>query len=214
MHGGSKPTRRVILDLIRHGEPEGGVKYRGSLDEPLSETGWQQLRATCARARQAGASWQAVVASPLLRCHNFAQEIAVQQQLPLTVVPDLREICFGEIEGMRPADAWAKYPELLTNLWQAPELHTPPGGEPFGDFIVRVDHALRGVINDHIDQHILLVVHGGVIRASLTACFGFTPRATFCVDVPYAGMTRIRAYVHDDGHMEFSLAFINGFTDH
>ena len=54
MHGGDKPARKIILDLIRHGEPEGGVKYRGSLDEPLSTTGWQQMRATCAKARKAG----------------------------------------------------------------------------------------------------------------------------------------------------------------
>lgn len=214
MHGSNKPARKIILDLIRHGEPEGGVKYRGSLDDPLSATGWQQMRATCAKALQAGTRWDAVVSSPMLRCHEFAREIAAQQQLPLSVMPDLREVCFGEIEGMRPADAWQKYPDLLKNMWQAPELHTPNGGEPFGDFIARVEQALRTVIAAHGDQHVLVVAHGGVVRASLSACFGFTSRATFCVEVPYAAMTRIRAFVHEDGHTEYSLAFINGFTDH
>lgn len=214
MHSADKPARKVVLDLIRHGEPEGGVKYRGSLDDPLSANGWQQLRRTCASALQAGTRWNAVISSPLLRCQAFASEIAAQQNIPLTLMPDLRELCFGDLEGMVPQDAWAQYPELLRNLWQAPELHTPPGGEPFADFIARVRTSLMAVIAQHQDQHVLLVVHGGVIRAALTACFNFTPRDTFCVDVPYAGMSRIKAYVQDDGQTGFALAFINGFADH
>jgi alpha-ribazole phosphatase len=34
----------TTVDLLRHGECEGGHVYRGSLDLPLSETGWEQLR--------------------------------------------------------------------------------------------------------------------------------------------------------------------------
>jgi iron complex transport system substrate-binding protein len=34
----------TTLDLMRHGEPVGGRKYRGQLDDPLSEKGWAQMR--------------------------------------------------------------------------------------------------------------------------------------------------------------------------
>ncbi len=222
MFGGDKPASKIVLDLIRHGEPEGGVKYRGSLDDPLSATGWQQLRTTTRNALNAGTRWDAVISSPMLRCKAFAEEIAAQQKLPLSVLPDLRELCFGELEGLRPSEAWAQYPELLKNLWQAPELHTPPGGEPFGDFIVRVKKAVDAIIAAHLGQHVLVVAHGGVIRATLSACLNFTPRDTFCIEVPYAGMTRLRAHVHpagtdgtpDQSHTTFALAFINGFMDH
>jgi broad specificity phosphatase PhoE len=37
----------MTLDLLRHGEPEGGRLYRGNLlDNPLSEKGWQQMQAS------------------------------------------------------------------------------------------------------------------------------------------------------------------------
>ena len=33
----------TVIDLIRHGEPVGGRRYRGHIDDPLSERGWQQM---------------------------------------------------------------------------------------------------------------------------------------------------------------------------
>ena len=36
------------IDLIRHGEPVGGRRYRGQIDDPLSEKGWKQMREECA----------------------------------------------------------------------------------------------------------------------------------------------------------------------
>lgn len=210
MFAGDKPDNTLTLDFIRHGEPEGGVKYRGSVDDPLSATGWQQMRTSVGQALNAGVRWDAVIASPMQRCHAFASEVAQQQNLPLTVLPDLRELCFGELEGMTPKAAWAAYPDLLKNLWQAPERHTPPGGEPFTDFMVRVQRGIDQILAEFSGQHVLVVVHGGVIRAMLTCCIGFTPGDTFKIEVPYAGMTRVKAYRHDD-HTDFALQFINGF---
>lgn len=210
MFAGSKPDTHVTLDWIRHGEPEGGVKYRGSLDDPLSDTGWQQLRASTSQALAAGTRWDAVICSPMRRCHAFAREVAQQHGLPLQVVPDLRELSFGELEGLTPKEAWRQYPDLLTRLWQAPEQHTPPGGEPFTAFIRRVQQAIESLLTQYAGQHVLVVAHGGVIRAMLSSCLGFTPHDTFKIDIPYAGMTRIKAYLHED-RRDFALSFINGF---
>ena len=212
MFGDARPTSKLVIDWIRHGEPEGGVKYRGSLDDPLSELGWQQLRSSVEQAQAAGARWDAVISSPMRRCQAFAREVADQQDLPLILMPDLRELCFGELEGMTPSEAWVHSPGLLRKLWLDPEGHTPPGGEPFGEFIARVKTGIDQLLAQFSDQHILVVAHGGVIRAMLTACFHFSPRDTFCIEVPYAGMTRTKAYRHEDGSVDFSLAFINGFT--
>ena len=43
-----KNTTITTIDLIRHGEPVGGKKFRGSTDDPLSELGWQQMTAAVA----------------------------------------------------------------------------------------------------------------------------------------------------------------------
>lgn len=210
MFGGQAPSKSVTLDWIRHGEPEGGVKYRGSVDDPLSELGWRQMRSSLGHALEGGTRWNTIVTSPMKRCQAFAQEVAEQLQLPMQVQPDLRELCFGELEGMTPKEAWARSPQLLADLWKAPEKHTPPGGEPFTDFTARVNASITRLLPELEGQHVLVVAHGGVIRAMLTCCLGFAPCDTFKIEIPYAGMTRVKAYLHDD-RTDFALQFINGF---
>jgi len=57
------------FDLIRHGEPEGGKRYRGTLDDPLSATGWPQMQAAVSEQDQ----WDAILTSPMARCRPFAE---------------------------------------------------------------------------------------------------------------------------------------------
>ena len=73
---------RTVIDLLRHGEPVGGRRYRGQQDDPLSDTGWAQMRTSCAEQ-----SWDAVVSSPLQRCARFAEELVAGAETPLVVDP-------------------------------------------------------------------------------------------------------------------------------
>lgn len=212
MFGALTETRKITLDLIRHGEPEGGVRYRGSIDDPLSETGWQQMRHATAQAMAAGATWDAVICSPMQRCQAFAQELAQQQTLPIAVEPDLRELCFGDLEGLTPKQAWAQHPQLLQALWQDPESITPPGGEEYRDFLTRVGASLDRILSAPPGDRLLLVIHGGVIRAALNHLLHITPQDSFRIDVPYAGMTRLKLYLEPDGNYNAALTYINRFT--
>ena len=212
MFGSPTEQRKITLDLIRHGEPEGGVRYRGSIDDPLSATGWQQMQFATDQAMAAGTRWDAIVSSPMQRCLAFASKLAEAQGLPIAVQQDLRELCFGELEGLTPKDAWAQYPELLQRLWDDPEQHTPPGGELFTDFSTRVGASLGHILASPPGEHILVVVHGGVIRSALSHFIHITPRDSFRVDVPYAGMTRLKIYLEDSGQYNAALSFINRFT--
>jgi alpha-ribazole phosphatase len=89
----------TTLDLMRHGEPVGGRKYRGQIDDPLSEKCWAQMRAAVGDARP----WTRIVSSPLLRCTSFAESLSRQHGLPLTLDARLMEVGFGVWEG-RTAD--------------------------------------------------------------------------------------------------------------
>ena len=60
----------AVIDLIRHGEPEGGRRYRGATDDPLTAAGWRQMEAAVA-----GLSWQRIYSSPLVRCADFARHL-------------------------------------------------------------------------------------------------------------------------------------------
>lgn len=210
MHAGTEANNQVTLDLVRHGEPAGGVLYRGSKDDPLSETGWQQLRSTLSQAIEQGNTWDQIISSPMLRCCEFAKEAGEKLRLTPNIVEGVRELSFGDLEGMRPKDAWEKYPELLSEMWKDPFEHTPPNGEPFTDFVARIDAAMRELIVNHKNQHLLLVVHGGVIRAAIHNLLKVTAASTFRMDIPYASMTRFNIYLNDDDSFEASLAFLNG----
>lgn len=214
MHPKTKTMQCLTLDIIRHGEPEGGVLYRGSKDDPLSERGWQQLQTATNSMLNDGAHWTHIVSSPMLRCRKFAEALAKKRSLELTIENDLRELCFGDLEGMRPEEAWQQYPDLLKDLWQAPEQHTPPNGEPFLQFTARVGQALNRILNQHHEGHILVVAHGGVIRAALNSFLNITPGDSFKIDVPYASVTRFKAFrdnTTEASAVNLSLSFINKY---
>lgn len=209
MHAGHQPNRTLTLDMLRHGEPEGGVMYRGSKDDPLSELGWEQMRTTLQKAQTLGYEWDKVICSPLQRCQAFAREAADKLNLDIEVNTGLRELSFGDLEGMKPADAWNQYPELLKNMWNDPASHNPPNGEAFTDFTDRVKASLESLIAQG-NERLLCVVHGGVVRATLYNLINMGASATFRVDIPYASLTRFQIYLNDDASYEASLAFLNG----
>lgn len=233
MHKKQQTPKTVVLDLIRHGEPEGGTMYRGSQNDPLSATGWKQLQSSAQQAIQQGTQWQEIITSPMLRCCEFAETLAQQQKLPLSTNNNLRELCFGDLEGLTPQQAWAQYPSLLADMWKNPDAHTPPNGEPFNTFCDRVEQSITGIIQQQLSTsdtpnsdtinsdvsscsspHFLLVVHGGVIRAVLHRLFNIPPSVTFQFDVPFAAITRIVAYADTsfdkNGSFTVSLKNLNG----
>ena len=62
-------NRDTWVDLLRHGEPVGGSRYRGQVDDALSEKGWQQMwQAVAGRG-----DWQQIITSPLQRCQAFIE---------------------------------------------------------------------------------------------------------------------------------------------
>lgn len=188
----------TTVDLIRHGEPAGGEMYRGSKDDPLSALGWQQMRDAVAEPP----AWDQIVSSPLLRCAEFAKELAAAQNIPITIEPQFREICFGDWEGQRPQALTAADPQQLVNFWLNPVANGPRGSEPFVAFNGRIQAAWQGLLEKYSGQHVLLVCHGGVIRALLSQLMGVPVENTFRWHVPYAAVSRIRMYTEQGGEAD------------
>lgn len=152
------------IDFLRHGEPEGGNRYRGSgTDDPLSAAGWQQMWA----ALEGKAGWDAVVSSPMLRCRAFAEALAGSRSLPLEIIHDLREAGYGVWEGRAPAEISATEPEAYRALYADPLHCRPQGAEPLKTFTSRVTQAWWQVMEKYAGQHVLLVSHAGTMRAIL-----------------------------------------------
>jgi len=195
-----------IIDLIRHGEPVGGSgRYRGQIDDPLSEKGWQQMREAVADH----CPWEAIVSSPLSRCAAFAKELAERHDLPLSLDERLMEIGFGEWEGRSKAEISAQDPDALQNFYNDPVKFRPPGAETLIDFETRIADAWQAVLQQYSGRHVLVVGHAGVIRMLVRYILASPLESMFRIHVPNAGITRIR--VDDEGEQALaSLVFHAG----
>ena len=185
----------TTIDLIRHGEPVGGSKYRGHTDDPLSEKGWAQMRAAVGAHRP----WDAIVSSPLSRCRAFAEELSARHGLPLAVDERWKELGFGAWEGHTAAELLAVEPERVTRFWHDPVAHTPPGGEPLMVFQERIVSAWNDLLAGHAGRHVLLVGHAGVIRMVIRQVLGLPLDRLFRIQVPNAGITRVRVDHSESG---------------
>ncbi len=177
----------VYLELLRHGETELGGGLRGSLDDALTVGGWTQLRA----AVIGGGPWDRLISSPLQRCARFAEELAAQQSLQLSLEPGLQELHFGAWEGRSTAELMQTAAEDLGRFWADPYAFTPPQGEPLLAFEARVLGALQRLHKRHAGERLLLITHGGVMRLLLARARGLPRSDLLQVNVGYAERFRL-----------------------
>lgn len=187
----------TLIDLLRHGEPVGGTRFRGWVDDPLSATGWGQMRAAAGEA----CHWDAVVTSPLLRCAEFAHELAAKHGLAVAVDERFKEMGFGEWEGKTPADVAQNDAARLENFWRDPVNFPPPGGEGLAAVQARVAAGWQDLLAKHAGRRVLLVCHGGVIRLVLAQVLGIPLPNLFRLHVPFAALSRLQV----DGEGENAL---------
>jgi len=161
----------TCIDIIRHGEPEGGRRYRGhSVDDPLSKTGWQQMW----NAIPEKPPWDHIISSPLLRCQKFAEALADTMGIYFSVEDNLKEIGFGSWEGRTPEDIKLNEGDALERFLIDPVNNRPEGAEPLDSFSRRVWAVYQSIATRHRGQHTLLIAHAGVIRAITSHILGMS----------------------------------------
>ena len=178
----------MILDLLRHGETELGGGFRGSLDDALTAVGWAQMQA----AVEGGGPWDRLVSSPLQRCARFAERLAGELDLPLTLEPGMQEMHFGEWEGRSALELMDDHEEALGRFWADPYGFTPPGGEPVAEFSERVLAGLARLQAAHAGERVLLVTHGGVMRLLLARARGLPREQLLQVQVGHGALHRLQ----------------------
>jgi broad specificity phosphatase PhoE len=148
--------------LARHGETDWNVERRvqGHSDTPLNETGREQASALADELQRERID--AVYSSDLLRAHETARIVADRRGLGVTAIRDLRERDFGTWEGLTDTEIYARHPEAANGHWG--------DGEARADMARRVFDALRRIAEAHPDGHVLVVTHGGPLRAVLVHC--------------------------------------------
>lgn len=157
------------IDIIRHGEPEGGRRYRGSsIDDPLSKIGWQQMWDAVPEKPH----WEHIISSPLSRCLKFSEALADTLSINFSVVDNLKEIGFGSWEGRTPDDIKNNEGNALEDFLSDPVNNRPEGAEPLDDFAKRIWDVYENLAEQYRGQHILVVAHAGVIRAITSQILG------------------------------------------
>jgi broad specificity phosphatase PhoE len=127
----------------------------------------------------------AVYTSPLARAVETAIAIADPHGLDPIEVDDLREIDFGEVDGLGFDDL---PPELQNGLLRDPTTVRFPGGETYGELRQRVCKAIAGIVADHRGKTVGVVTHAGAIRAALAEWLQIADEAVFRIDQRHASV--------------------------
>ena len=158
----------TTLFLARHGQTDWNLKHRwqGHADPPLNEVGRAQAREL--GASLAGRGVSAVYSSDLRRASETAELAAAGLGLPVVLDPRLREVDVGEWSGLTTAEVKARYPDGYRRRRTGRTGWTQ--GEELGAMSRRVVTALLGIAAQHPGERILVVSHGGPLRAVAAAC--------------------------------------------
>ena len=167
------------LYLIRHGEAYSNVESEiGGMkgDRGLTERGIAQAQALARRLADGEIAADVLYASTLPRARMTAELVGEALKLPINWDDELHELRPGESDGMRVADARAKF-EGFSRFLHEPFTPIAPGGESWGSFQARGSAALERLIVRHHGQTIVVVSHGGIIEVSFLYLLGLGPQA-------------------------------------
>jgi probable phosphoglycerate mutase len=154
------PTTRVLL--ARHGETEWNRtgRWQGHADPPLNAAGRRQAETLAAQL--AGGGVAAIYSSDLRRAAETARIVADRLGLAVTERPELREIDVGSWSGLTSEDVRTRFPEAFER-WRSGEIGHD--GETREELALRVVPAVEALAHAHPGETVLVVTHGGVIRA-------------------------------------------------
>ena len=211
------------LYLVRHGLTDWNVhgRYQGWSGPDLNLVGLAQARQTAEfftthQARQ-GITFAALYSSPLLRTWRTALLIGERLRLAPIEVPDLREMRGGAVEGLTEADWRVRYPHLVAS-WQDPTNldFGWPGGETRRAFRVRCLRAVVGILARHKpDEHVLVVTHGGLIKAYLEGADLDDATGSRACEVENCSITQVQfsAQSSADGGVAWSVGCLQSVND-
>lgn len=201
----------TTIDMLRHGECHGGDIYRGHTNDELTNFGWQHMHNALTHYEQQP-PWNQIICSPLKRCLEFSEWLGEQHQIPISTVPELKEMNFGRWDGKTRKEVWQAQPERVKNFMADPVKFPPPKGENLIAFQKRVLKGFTSLLKPYQGKHLLLVLHGGTIRIILSHLLKIPLDKVHRLDVPYAALSRIKIYHEEDAIFPL-LIFHNHFHD-
>jgi len=176
------------LIFVRHAEPSDDVRGRvyGRTDVELSPRGVEHAGEIAFFFNDTATT--EIYTSPLKRALATAAPLARMLGLEPVVVDDLRELDFGELEGLTVGQAAARYP-AQAHWMTAPAAARFPGGERVSALRERAVRAARGIADAHPGEAVAAFSHAVVIRAIVADALSMPLDMMFRLDQSFGGLT-------------------------
>ncbi len=198
------------LYLLRHGETKWNrlSKTQGCVDTDLSEEGLIQGRKLALRLTSENIT--AIYTSNLKRAYSTAQIIGQTLNIPINILPDLREMNFGRWEGMDIDSIKKKYYDIH-RLWISdPRKARIPDAEHLTQVQDRAVKAASGIINSHRGDNIAVVSHGITLKCLIFGLLGMDLKNLSKIRIDNCSITLLKFegghyilnYLNDTYHMK------------
>ena len=181
--------------LIRHALVEENARtyHYGAMDVDLCEASLLEqapMYRALANRLPRPARW---LVTPLSRTRRTAEAIFAAgypaQDLPAE--PGLIEQNFGDWQGLPHEDLPARLTHPAHPFWPVAGHERPPGGEAMADVIARVGASLEKLAGAHAGEDVVIVSHGGAIRAAVGHALGVAADHALHVSVQNLSLTRL-----------------------
>jgi alpha-ribazole phosphatase len=183
--------------LVRHGQVYGYENFPvcGHTDVDLTEVGIIQSEHLADKLRLTDI--KAIYSSDLKRSVIGARIIARHHDVPLHVMPELREMHFGDWEGLSLSEVRQRFPEELDKR-KADVLNyrIPGNGESIAELSERITACFRKILEQQAGSDFLIVGHGAVNRIILCDALGLDLTRLFSIQQDY-GCLNIIDYLPD-----------------
>lgn len=165
----------TTLYLVRHGQTiwHAENRYAGSSDIALTADGEDEAERLAGWATSAGPD--GVYSSPLVRARRTAEPSARALGLDVVEHHDLREVDFGQSEGLTRGEMAGRFPDALDAFLRAPAENPLPSGERGLDAIARARPVVDDIVAQHREGSALLVLHSTLLRLLLCDLLGIEP---------------------------------------
>jgi len=157
--------------LVRHGETDWNRdrRFQGHADVPLNEDGRRQARELAQRLVEE--RFVAAYSSPLSRALETAWILGAHLDLEVEARDGLKEVDVGSWSGLTTAEAESRFPDGYRR-WAADHSGGWTDGETYVELGERVVAELLLLAEQHPDEEILVVTHGGAMRAVVAFTMG------------------------------------------
>ena len=156
------------LILVRHAitEDNKGCKLSGHIDSILSEEGKKQIKGLNKFLQLE--KIDKIYTTTSSRTKYTVEEIAQERNMEIIEKDTLKEISFGDFEGLDFNEIKDRYPDEFQKMIDEGYNYRYPNGESLVDSYNRVVKEIKDIVNNNDNKNILICSHGGTIRNILT----------------------------------------------